>query len=761
MPAGRLFLVFILCTLCYGTNCLETSPLSCLREEDILVCENGVLPTTLVRSVTLKDVQFGKLQELGKVTAGGDGNNITNLQVLNGQGNALPIDSFVNLSGLQHLKIQGDWLEHLQQGVFENVPYLRTLDLSLNPVLTVNAVENAIQSRKTGSVIMPFLETFLITSLNSNVIASLLLPDSFFEAIAHKRHVKYLDISYTAIQRFDFNQLKELCDNGLKHLGIRGLILSEIHPSVFSMKCDQLTTLDARGIRPALSLPTLAQYTGEVLCEIIYIFPKLQNFYLDSVFPADAFTDLGTVDDPFTTSLVSCRQQLHTLSLANNYIRSLNLYVELGDNKEFLRVFDLSNNGLEYFSKTSLGIPLTMSHMDLSHNELWKMFDSYPSDVEAQFVHLKNLIDINLSVNKLKWIPFNLFVHNERLVNIDLSFNILESFNIETEQLTHLETLNLAGNKIKHFDDEMVSRFEKLYASQGKALRVNVSQNEFDCTCEENSLRTYTFLKSEMMTHSAGHKSNIVCKLEGSDINIMTSDINFLTDFCHMKNVVQIIWITSTILGIVLISLGIVLGYNNYKTRWENHRARHRGEIIDLINGGEFIERKLVFLCFCSEDEDFVNNSVYPELNRALQNLINTERDLLCFGDAHFRPGFPVIDEIDRLIKSASVVFAVVSNSFCAKHWCEQELHFGINNKKPMIMLLKERIDEHQMPPVVRNHFHHFTRALWKLEGENGHPVPGWLDLGKAILELAHTEEHDRQLLINEENRIRDENNQI
>ena len=76
-------------------------------------------------------------------------------------------------------------------------------------------------------------------------------------------------------------------------------------------------------------------------------------------------------------------------------------------------------------------------------------------------------------------------------------------------------------------------------------------------------------------------------------------------------------------------------------------------------------------------------------------------------------------------------------------------------------MLLKERIDEHQMPPVVRNHFHHFTRALWKLEGENGHPVPGWLDLGKAILELAHTEEHDRQLLINEENRIRDENNQI
>jgi len=166
MPAGRLFLVFILCTLCYGTNCLETSPLSCLREEDILVCENGVLPTTLVRSVTLKDVQFGKLQELGKVTAGGDGNNITNLQVLNGQGNALPIDSFVNLSGLQHLKIQGDWLEHLQQGVFENVPYLRTLDLSLNPVFTVNAVENAIQSRKTGSVIMPFLETFLITSLN-------------------------------------------------------------------------------------------------------------------------------------------------------------------------------------------------------------------------------------------------------------------------------------------------------------------------------------------------------------------------------------------------------------------------------------------------------------------------------------------------------------------------------------------------------------------------------------------------------------------
>jgi hypothetical protein len=157
--------------------------------------------------------------------------------------------------------------------------------------------------------------------------------------------------------------------------------------------------------------------------------------------------------------------------------------------------------------------------------------------------------------------------------------------------------------------------------------------------------------------------------------------------------------------------------------------------VIDKQHEGEGQFEFAVFVSFSSNDFDFVSENVLKPFNANFQLITGVARNLVCTGDLGFRAGFPLHDEIIRCLQRSSVFLAVVSENFCGSDFCQSEFYQAIVNKKPIMLMLKEHVDERNMSPAMQDFFKRNARILW-IE-ENGRYVvqPSWEDICVAILD--------------------------
>lgn len=62
----------------------------------------------------------------------------------------------------------------------------------------------------------------------------------------------------------------------------------------------------------------------------------------------------------------------------------------------------------------------------------------------------------------------------------------------------------------------------------------------------------------------------------------------------------------------------------------------------------------LLFLSNSSADNETVMRFILPNLEIKLQELLGTRREIVCFGDKHFRAGRPIYDETVQQSQSSS-----------------------------------------------------------------------------------------------------------
>lgn len=97
----------------------------------------------------------------------------------------------------------------------------------------------------------------------------------------------------------------------------------------------------------------------------------------------------------------------------------------------------------------------------------------------------------------------------------------------------------------------------------------------------------------------------------------------------------------------------------------------------------------------------------------------NINRKLICIGDLNLRPGFMVLDETIRCMQRAALVVIVMSNNFCNSSYCHTELQQAYQLRKPNLLILKGRVDEGFMTPVMKLLFKEHVRVLFtENEGE-------------------------------------------
>jgi len=282
-------------------------------------------------------------------------------------------------------------------------------------------------------------------------------------------------------------------------------------------------------------------------------------------------------------------------------------------------------------------------------------------------------------------------------------------------------------------------------ASKMDSFNVNLGSNPFECTCEKETVPMLEWLQTSVFV--IREQNTYKCALEDITIDISYSGPSKLKELCDYKKLMGILTkVIPTLAGSgVILCVGIVLFCRRRR------RIKLHEDFLQELKGLAFANKFLVFLSFCSEDMEFVSNYVAKPLQDALTEITKLERNFVCVGDREFRLGLMVHDEVMRCMEQSFVVMFIISETFCKKDWCKMEVGEAYDQRKPMIMFMKERVATSKMPKILQRIFKRYTHASWVNDDNGGHCEPNMQIICESIIEMARKNVPTQKELINVE----------
>ena len=108
----------------------------------------------------------------------------------------------------------------------------------------------------------------------------------------------------------------------------------------------------------------------------------------------------------------------------------------------------------------------------------------------------------------------------------------------------------------------------------------------------------------------------------------------------------------------------------------------------------------------------------------------------MTYGDTYFRPGQPLLAEINRCVDHCGLVVAVMSLNYCKSHYCKYEIEQARSMDLPVIMIFIEDVDEKEMSGVMKEVFRKFTRVKIVYDGDEFRSKPDWPIVCRSIIQL-------------------------
>ncbi|KAH3850669.1 hypothetical protein DPMN_093094 [Dreissena polymorpha] len=123
-------------------------------------------------------------------------------------------------------------------------------------------------------------------------------------------------------------------------------------------------------------------------------------------------------------------------------------------------------------------------------------------------------------------------------------------------------------------------------------------------------------------------------------------------------------------------------------------------------------------------------------MNETFKRVVGVERDLVCIGDEQFKVGWNIYREIYRCMGLSHVVVLVLSEGFANSAFCDQELDIAIQLKKPIVLLLKDRVNIDELSEPIQVLYRTNVRIL--IEYEHGEYVlkTTWDNVCRSILQM-------------------------
>lgn len=416
----------------------------------------------------------------------------------------------------------------------------------------------------------------------------------------------------------------------------------------------------------------------------------------------------------------------------------MNVSLSFQSNYTNLEYVDLSDNNIGILSM-NLSRQSNLKLINISHNNLYK---TDPAVLERS-VSFPNLEELYASHNSIETVAFDIFSGAPKLRHIDVSYNYLNDFRVNISHLHNLLFLNLSHNKIRYLSSSSMTMLTDFAQqrhlqknssvsdlSSNQSFKIDFEGNPFECSCASTE-----FLKWLLLNFTTSFTDS--ASLCDNDRSVITIDsINALAESCKVK-VGMIVGLTigGIILLILLILLLVAMKYlKRFKRTFEMKRRIQRYKY-------QHTKKPQVFLSYSSKNEDFVQRYIYSELNTRLQRTLNISENCVSIGDNSFSPGKPLIEELIRCIEESTIVLFCVSKEFCESKWCRDEVFVAHYEKKPIVLMFLENVQPQTMPKVLQKVYLSHTRSKWTRNESGEYELkPSWDDFCTSLSELVVNE---------------------
>ena len=88
------------------------------------------------------------------------------------------------------------------------------------------------------------------------------------------------------------------------------------------------------------------------------------------------------------------------------------------------------------------------------------------------------------------------------------------------------------------------------------------------------------------------------------------------------------------------------------------------------------------------------------------------------------------------MLEDCAVFVVVLSKNYCYSDYCKHEIEQARLMRKPIVIIMKEFVDECDMNGVIKETFKHFTRATFLFEEGELRLQQDWIYICRSIIEL-------------------------
>ena len=526
-------------------------------------------------------------------------------------------DDLSGLKSLQHLQLACRCLFDLAAGAFYGLDNVTVLDLSNNVDLMIEGIAQGLSRR---DVLPKLTELYLsnTSTINKNPYQ---IKRGFLESMMRKS-LKVFDISDTETAWVESTLASGYAFPHLEILNISnaGTVLASLSD-----------------IFENLTYPWITSFRHLEIIDISYPSAKMAEL----VFGKTHYKDIKFFI-PNTVREVYAKKFF--LSAVNKeYDRSNSTHVctsKTSKSKTFqicfigkfhnLTKLVLSENSFTYLDPNLINAFQKLKVLDVSKNELGETFtQSYARQV---LDILFNLEVLDLSENIVGSFPREIFQSSRSLRILNLSRNRLKAVTFDIKDLVSLEKLDLSYNKIAFFDVYGINQLSNMLDTLGVNGTITRTEkhliltgNPFECSCRS----------VESLNWLATLTDSFTCQLNSDQVLINDYSIKRAEFMCKQNTVITIYSIMA------FMELVLFVGISYFIVREIRRsvlRRKKEKQIKDGIERFAAMNKNAkqpppVFLSFCSEDEDYVMEHIFPSLDNGLKKLLNTDDRCVATGE--------------------------------------------------------------------------------------------------------------------------------
>ncbi|KAH3747914.1 uncharacterized protein LOC127848456 [Dreissena polymorpha] len=644
----------------------------------------------------------------------------------------LESNTFERFGHLEELRFVGVQIVTLYPGSFRGLDNLRILDLSNCVSLGYSNFLSAFESDAT----LPRLQE-LILHMTGNRADNFMLRDVFAKLL-YSRPVRVLDLSDMLITEFEFSSTGRYA-RYLEFLNVSGIsvlnyansngILDRIMPS---LKILDLSRIDADKIfskvshfwcpNEKLCIPT------HILVDRNYLNVSLDAVYLDNM-PGNTHPRHVVSSSPIEVRcLLGTTFNLKNLYLRRNFVSVVDIELDLKC-PTIIDLLDLSDNGLQYINPKAFWKITSLKQLFLSDNSLGEMVSSQPEQFQHLFAPFEILEILDLSRNKIATLLDGTFISNRRLKLLNLAGNVFQHFSFNLRELTNLEYLDLSDNYLLELDSNGLAKLN--------CIQIDTEMDFGGRTIQCSKCEHYNTVKW-LLEHKESIFSNtsLTCVNSKADVELISKTVEEnLHYICYRNIYIRNNIICSSVAFVCFCSIVVVVIIRIRRQRNFHRQHRRRQQTIRRLDNGQL--QFAAFILYSSKDEEFMRNFVYANLEKNLQLKVDSERELVGFGDKNFKVGHCIMNEIIRCTKASATIVVVLSDNFCSSDFCLQEFDVAFRVGKPIILMLKGEVNISLAPVAIRDLFNTYVRVLWRIDDYGEYELmTSWDNVSNSILEL-------------------------